>query len=162
MSPGRCPGWLARRGPTQIHIHTMAVGSGGRECPKPPGLRPWLAARAVVQAQPLPAFTTSGMPMARKGSKGKRNDGRHRGAGSQSSSQSGPSLQPEVRLRGRRGRLGKPAGGAPLLPDPAALGNRLARDPAVVLLVPANGVEHEPAVGCAVVFEGLAADEVVR
>src|ERR1035441_8276544 len=72
MSPGRYPGWLARRGPTQTHRHITAVGSDETECPKPPGLRPWLAARAVVQAQPLPAFTTSGMPKARKGSMGQR------------------------------------------------------------------------------------------
>src|ERR1035441_9979446 len=68
MSPGRYPGSLARRAPTQRHIHTKAVGSAGKACPRPLALRTGLLLRAVVQFQPLPAFTTSRMPKARKGS----------------------------------------------------------------------------------------------
>src|SRR5450432_4573399 len=51
-----------------MHKHKAAVGSGGKECPKPPVLRPWLLQQAVVRVQPPPAFTTSGMSKARKGS----------------------------------------------------------------------------------------------
>src|ERR1035441_3359072 len=68
MSPGRYPGSLARRAPTQRHIHTKAVGSAGKVCPRPLALRTGLLLRAVVQFQPLPEFTTSGMRMATKGS----------------------------------------------------------------------------------------------
>src|SRR3974377_1051622 len=70
MSPAQYRGWLALRGPVQTHRHITAVGSAGRERPRPQGRRPWPAARAVVRVQPLPAFTTSRMSNARKGSTG--------------------------------------------------------------------------------------------
>ena len=58
---------------------------------------------------------------------------------------------------------GRGTGVAPsrLRPDPVAFFNRFADDSTIVLFVPADGVEGEPAIRTAVVFEGLAADDVV-
>src|ERR1039458_9831399 len=53
-------------------------------------------------------------------------------------------------------------GSCRLWPDPVALRRRFAGDSAVVLLVPADGVEDELPVSGAVILEGLAADDVVR
>src|SRR3954471_21060220 len=71
MSPAQDPGSFAHRGPIRKYKHKAEAGSGGKARPKPRHLRLWLVTRAVVQSRPRPAFTTSGMPKARKGSIGK-------------------------------------------------------------------------------------------